>query len=42
MYKKKRNLEYLNRGRKLEVNIESDIKLDNGVKFKNEPFETQQ
>lgn len=26
-------------GRKLEVNVESDIKLDNGVRFKNSPFE---
>lgn len=25
--------------RKVEVNVESDIKLDNGVKFKNEPCE---
>lgn len=28
-------------GRKLEVNVESDIRLDNGVRFKNRPFEIQ-
>lgn len=32
--KKKENFNIKIEGRKLEVNVESDVKLDNGVKFK--------
>lgn len=40
-YKKKEIFNISIEGRKLEVNVESDIRLDNGVRFKNRPFEIQ-
>lgn len=36
---KKEIFNILIEGRKLEVNVESDIKLENGVRFKNRFFE---